>query len=134
MHKYICGEHKQKIDHINRNKQDNRKSNLRLVSNSLNGFNIDLQSNNTSGKTGVSYLKKNNTYMVYIGHDNQNIYLGCYKSFDEAVKVRQQAELKYFGELSDTKEITKSKDTNKESLQFPVFVGLREIGKEVSYE
>lgn len=32
------------------------------------------------------------------------------------------------------KEISKDKKTGLESLQFPVFVGLREIGKEVSYE
>ena len=32
------------------------------------------------------------------------------------------------------KEITKNKDTGLESLQFPVFVSLREEGKEVSYE
>ena len=32
------------------------------------------------------------------------------------------------------KEITKNKDTGLESLQFPVFVSLREQGKEVSYD
>lgn len=32
------------------------------------------------------------------------------------------------------KEISKDKTTNAESLQFPVFCGIREIGKEVSYE
>lgn len=32
------------------------------------------------------------------------------------------------------KEISKDKKTNKESLQFPIFVALREDGKEVSYE
>lgn len=31
------------------------------------------------------------------------------------------------------KEVSKDKKTGKESLQFPIFVGLREIGKEVSY-
>ena len=31
------------------------------------------------------------------------------------------------------KEITKDKKTGKESLQFPVFCGLRELGKEISY-
>ena len=32
------------------------------------------------------------------------------------------------------KEVTKNKDTGAESLQFPVFMGIREAGKEVSYE
>ena len=31
------------------------------------------------------------------------------------------------------KEVSKDKKTGRESLQFPIFVGLREIGKEVSY-
>ena len=92
-----------KIDHINRNKCDNRKSNLRKVNNSLNGFNINRQSNNTSGKTGVSYNKNNNNYVSYICVDYNKIYLGSFKNFEDAVNARKEAEIKYFGELSDTK-------------------------------
>lgn len=103
LHNLIFGKHISKVDHINRNKQDNRKSNLRLVNNSLNGFNINKQINNTSGKTGVSYLKKNNCYVAYIGYQNKHIYLGSFKDYNDAIKARKQAEIKYFGELSDTK-------------------------------
>lgn len=79
MHSYLLGDHIGfTIDHINRNKNDNRRSNLRLVSYSVNGFNIDIQINNSSGKTGVSYNKKNNNYMAYLGLNNKRIYLGSF--------------------------------------------------------
>lgn len=103
LHNLVFGKHCYKVDHINRNKQDNRKNNLRLVSNSLNGFNINKQINNTSGKTGVSYLKKNNCYTAYIGYQNETIYLGSFKDYNDAVRARKQAEMKYYGELSDTR-------------------------------
>ena len=41
--------------------------------------------------------------------------------------IGRVAEVKY-------KEITKDKKTEKESLQFPIFFGIREMGKEVSYD
>jgi hypothetical protein len=102
MHSYIIGKHKNGvIDHISRNKRDNRKSNLRIVDCSMNSFNISRQINNTSGKTGVSYYKKNNSYVAHIGYKNKRIYLGSYSNFDDAVKAREKAELKYFGELAN---------------------------------
>ena len=102
MHSYLIGEHEgYVIDHINRNKRDNRKSNLRLVDRNMNGFNINRQINNTSGKTGVSFSKDKGTYIAHIGYKNKHIYLGSYSNFDDAVKTREKAELKYFGELAN---------------------------------
>ena len=65
----------------------------------MNGFNCNLASNNTSGKTGVSYNKKNSNYVAYIKVDYKQIYLGSFQSKEDAVKARKAAELKYFGEL-----------------------------------
>ncbi len=42
------------IDHINRNRRDNRLENLRLVSRSQNNFNKGKYRNNTSGYKGVT--------------------------------------------------------------------------------
>jgi len=47
------------IDHINQNKLDNRMENLRLCNHSQNAINHINQTNNTSGKIGVSWNKKN---------------------------------------------------------------------------
>ena len=61
-HRYIMklpfpADKKQKIivDHIDRNTLNNKKSNLRVVNNSLNQRNKSIQKNNTSGIPGVRY-------------------------------------------------------------------------------
>lgn len=89
------------IDHINRNKLDNRSCNLRYITPSSNGFNADMQGNNTSGKVGVSYNKQNNNWVAHIGYNFQHIYLGSYIRFEDAVRAREAAELKYFGEKQE---------------------------------
>ena len=43
------------VDHINRNTLDNRKSNLRNVSNSDNMKNMSIRKDNRSGRKGISY-------------------------------------------------------------------------------
>ncbi len=90
------------VDHIHgkTTKNDNRKSNLRKVTQSQNAMNAKLRSNNKSGVTGVSYYKKTNKYRVFIQCNGENHYLGSFDNFDDAVRVRKEAEEKYFGEYS----------------------------------
>ena len=90
------------IDHIHGNKtrNNNRKNNLRICTAQENGMNVGLQSNNTSGCTGVIWNKHRNTWMATIKYNNKRIYLGSYKIFEDAVKARKEAEDKYFGEFS----------------------------------
>lgn len=63
MHRYVMNlkrshtNHTDYIDHINRDKLDNRKSNLRITDNSGNQKNKRIQSNNTSGISGVRYIQ-----------------------------------------------------------------------------
>ncbi len=54
MHRVVCGSVGE-IDHINRNRLDNRKENLRIVTRSLNMANTDIRSTNRSGYKGVSF-------------------------------------------------------------------------------
>lgn len=88
------------VDHINGDTKDNRKSNLRVVTQSENGSNSKLSVNNTSGVAGVT--KHNNKWVSYIRYKTENIYLGIYENFDDAVEARKKAEEKYFGEYSYT--------------------------------
>lgn len=87
---------KDQIDHINGIITDNRITNLRAATNLQNGKNFKKKSNNTSGHTGVSFRGKR--WRVQIKVNYKLIYLGTYKTLDEAIKVRTEAEIKYFGE------------------------------------
>jgi hypothetical protein len=83
------------IDHIDRNPSNNKIKNLRHVSKQCNIRNRGKQSNNTSGIPGISYYKKSSCWIVRIGVNKKEIYLGSYKEFIDAVKSRWAAEVKY---------------------------------------
>lgn len=87
------------IDHINHNPLDNRKLNLRFANSKINNINISIPSNNTSGVVGVVFDKTRNKWKSQIFLDYKNKFLGRFDNFEDAVKVRQDAELKYFGEV-----------------------------------
>lgn len=88
------------IDHINHNRADNRKLNLRICSQHENNMNKGIAPNNTSGITGVFWNKKLNKWGATIGFKGKNIHLGVFDDFEDAIKVRKEAEEKYFGEYS----------------------------------
>lgn len=82
-------------DHENRNKLDNRRSNLRTADKSLNGINREKQKNNASGFKGVYWHKKANKWMVDITIKGKYIYLGLYCSIEDAINARKKGEEKY---------------------------------------
>ena len=53
-------------------------------------------SKNKSGKTGV-YQKKDGKFRAKITKDRKVIFLGDFDTIEEAIAVRKEAELKYFG-------------------------------------
>ena len=88
------------VDHINGNRLDNRKSNLRICHKEKNPINCKKYKNNTSGCKGVSWLKRLNKWQVEININKRHIYLGVYSDLEEAITVRKEAEKKYFGEFT----------------------------------
>jgi len=88
----------QVVDHINGCKNDNRKKNLRNVSQTDNTKNKSVPINNTSGHVGVCFHKNMKKWMARIGVNNKNIFLGYFDTFIDAVDARVEAENKYFGE------------------------------------
>jgi hypothetical protein len=98
MHQLIMGLEKiSPTDHINRNKLDNRKINLRLCSNAENIRNRGLTKKNKSGVTGVCWHTKAKKWMAQIMKDRKYIYLGLFSHIELAIKTRKDAELKYWG-------------------------------------
>lgn len=72
------------IDHINRDKLDNRRSNLRVLTHQLNIFNSKLSKNNTTGFNGVSFDKRRNKYIANIKYNYKNMFIGYYNTSKEA--------------------------------------------------
>lgn len=93
------------VDHVNRNTLDNRISNLRIASHSQNNMNKSLQSNNTSGVTGVRFDKNRNKWVAKIKKDGKTIHLGYFTNKDDAIRKRLLAEKKLFKEFSPQKHL-----------------------------
>ena len=88
------------VDHINHNPLDNRKSNLRICKQIDNTHNSKIRRNNTSGVTGVQWMKDKNKWRASIEINNQKKYLGDFENIQDAIDARREAEEKYFGEYS----------------------------------
>lgn len=87
------------IDHRDRKPLNNHRSNLRVATRSENCRNKDLQSNNTSGYTGVTFDKRRNKWYANIWISWKKKHLGTFKTFEEAKEARIKAEIEYFGEF-----------------------------------
>ena len=83
------------IDHINRDKLDNRKVNLRICSRSENLHNQGLRRNNKSGHKGVYFRKDNKKWVAQIGINGKNKNLGSYLTFNEAVRIYEKENDKF---------------------------------------
>lgn len=93
------------VDHINRNKNDCRKSNLRICSYSENNRNNGLKKNNTSGIIGVNWNKTQNKWQARVHMNGKAIHLGFFSDMTEAIKARLLAEQKYYGEFAPQKHL-----------------------------
>lgn len=83
------------VDHINGDAQDNRWSNLRSVSQSMNLRNARLRKDNTSGCPGVFFTKRDRCWIARIKINRKEIHLGYFETKDRAVAARLAAQVKY---------------------------------------
>ena len=100
LHRFLLNNPKNRVvDHINRNKLDNRKCNLRICTINENVRNCNLSKNNTSGFTGVA---KHHTgkWRTYIMVNRKQIGLGIFENFEDAIGARVTGEIEYFGEFA----------------------------------
>ena len=90
---------KECIDHINHNKKDNNVLNLRWATKLENCQNRSISTNNTSGYSGITYVEKSNKWRVKITVNRRPKHLGYFVNKEDAIRVRQEAEVLYFGEF-----------------------------------
>jgi hypothetical protein len=93
------------VDHKNRIKHDNRKSNLRVCSPSQNGANR--KTNSGVRYKGVTYKgskleNRDKKWESRICVNGKRIFLGMFKTIQEAAKAYDTASIKHFGEFSRT--------------------------------
>lgn len=93
---YMTGEWPEKvIDHINRDRADNRFVNLREVTPAENMKNKSRYRNNKSGIAGVRWCKSHQRWMADIRVSGSLVLLGQHEDLFDAVAARKAAEHQY---------------------------------------
>lgn len=89
----------EQIDHINRDRTDNRISNLRLSNNTRNSQNKGCRIDSKTAVKGVSKTKSGN-FVAAITINGSRSYLGTFKDIENAKKAYNRAALKANKSLS----------------------------------
>lgn len=83
-------------DHINNDRLDNRRSNLRACTRSQNMANIRTPKSNTSGYRGVTWDKKAQKWMAQIMVNYKTIFLGYFDDPSKGAEAYKTASQKHF--------------------------------------
>ena len=115
IHKLLVGtDISTRVDHMDRNKLNNRRSNIRRTTVSGNTSNVGIRKDNTTGIRGVSIDKKivgPNKYRAGIRHNGKRIHLGMFSDKYEAGRAVNRALLLYHGTHSAMRESIKIPST-----------------------
>ena len=91
------------VDHVNRNKLDNRRSNLRLATRSENAANKSKAKGCTSQFRGVTWrgrVNKSKPWGAYINKNGQRIELGYFKYEKDAAHAYDKIAKEIYGEFA----------------------------------
>ena len=86
------------VDHRDHDRSNNRWENLRVATNEENLHNMQMRSSNTSGIIGVVRLR--DRWQAQIRAEGRRIYLGLFKTKEEAAEVYAAAARRYHGEFA----------------------------------
>lgn len=90
MHHFVAGKPAvgRVVDHLNRNKKDNRKSNLRHANRSDNALNSKISSKNKSGYRNIYWNDALDKWTVQIRRSGKLLYSASFLSIKEAIASR----------------------------------------------
>lgn len=88
------------VDHINHDKLDNRRENLRICTRGQNVHNYVVMVSNTSGYKGVHWHKVANKWQARIRINYTRINLGLFINKDDAARAYNEAAIRLHGEFA----------------------------------
>ena len=101
------------VDHIDGDKLDNRKMNLRICTKSENSFAKNLtKDGHTSKYRGVTWNKKRKKWIAQIMINQKRINLGGYNTEEEAAQVYNKYAQEHFGQFSRLYRRTSDENNN----------------------
>lgn len=92
------------VDHISRDRLDNRRCNLRLVDNRINQLNTGYRGGKSRHR-GVSWDKKASRWRAKLKNNGITINLGNYSSEDDAAAAYNAGAVEHFGEHAQLNDI-----------------------------
>lgn len=108
LHRFLLGAPKGKeVDHINGDRLDNRRRNLRITSLRLNRVNQKLRTDNTSGYKGVTWDKEQKNWKAQVSVMYRNKFLGYFTSKEEAALAYNRKAKELYGEYARLNVVTK---------------------------
>lgn len=101
MHRVIANVREdQQVDHVNRDKLDNRRSNLRAASEAENRRNMPARSDNKSGYKGIHWDNNRKKYVVQICVNGRGYWGGRHKNLTEAISTYNSMATELHGEFA----------------------------------
>jgi hypothetical protein len=106
LHRYLMnaktGEY---VDHINGDRLDNRKSNLRICTNAQNAWNQPKKRQGSSKYKGVSFWKRDNNWTAQITHNYKPYKIGYFDTEEDAAAAYNAKALELYGEFANINQI-----------------------------
>lgn len=104
LHRELLGlsaDDQRQVDHINRDRLDCRRSNLRIVTVAENQQNVSSYTGSTSKHRGVSWNTAMRKWKAKVHIRGKDVYLGCFDSEEEAGHIAHETRLRLMSHAID---------------------------------